>query len=57
MTAAPFDTLKLARQLHLPLELRQAGEAIRRRDHGDETCAEIGRSCNVSSWIISRLTA
>jgi hypothetical protein len=26
-----------------------------RRDHGDETLAEIGRSYNVSGWTISRL--
>jgi hypothetical protein len=30
-------------------------EAIRRRDHGEETLAEIGRSYNVSGWTISRL--
>jgi DNA invertase Pin-like site-specific DNA recombinase len=30
-------------------------EAIKRRDHGDETLAEIGRSYNVSGWTISRL--
>ena len=35
---------------------RQKREAIRRRDHGDETLAEIGRSYNVSGWTISRLT-
>jgi DNA invertase Pin-like site-specific DNA recombinase len=33
----------------------QIKEAIRRRDHGDETLAEIGRSYNVSGWTISRL--
>jgi len=33
----------------------QKREAIRRRDHGDETLAEIGRSYNVSGWTISRL--
>ena len=33
----------------------QIREAIRRRDHGDETLAEIGRSYNVSGWTISRL--
>lgn len=32
-------------------------EAIRRRDHGDETLAEIGRSYNVSGWTIARLSA
>jgi len=35
----------------------QKREAIRRRDHGDETLAEIGRSYNVSGWTISRLSA
>jgi hypothetical protein len=33
----------------------QIKEAIKRRDHGDETLAEIGRSYNVSGWTISRL--
>jgi DNA invertase Pin-like site-specific DNA recombinase len=35
----------------------QKREAIKRRDGGDETLAEIGRSYNVSGWTISRLTA
>jgi DNA invertase Pin-like site-specific DNA recombinase len=34
----------------------QRKEAIKRRDHGEETLAEIGRSYNVSGWTISRLT-
>jgi DNA invertase Pin-like site-specific DNA recombinase len=34
----------------------QKREAIRRRDYGDETLAEIGRSYNVSGWTISRLS-
>jgi DNA invertase Pin-like site-specific DNA recombinase len=34
----------------------QKKEAIKRRDHGDETLAEIGRSYNVSGWTIARLT-
>jgi DNA invertase Pin-like site-specific DNA recombinase len=33
----------------------QIKEAIRRRDKGDETLAEIGRSYNVSGWTIARL--
>ena len=33
----------------------QKREAIRRRDRGEETLAEIGRSYNVSGWTISRL--
>jgi DNA invertase Pin-like site-specific DNA recombinase len=33
----------------------QKREAIKRRDYGDETLAEIGRSYNVSGWTISRL--
>ncbi len=32
-------------------------EAIKRRDHGEETLAEIGRSYNVSGWTIARLAA
>ena len=35
----------------------QQKEAIKRRDKGEETLAEIGRSYNVSGWTISRLTA
>ena len=34
----------------------QRKEAIRRRDQGDESLAEVGRSYNVSGWTISRLT-
>jgi len=37
------------------LELTQRREAIKRRDHGKETLAEIGRAYNVSGWTISRL--
>jgi DNA invertase Pin-like site-specific DNA recombinase len=33
----------------------QRKEAIRRRDSGEETLAEIGRSYNVSGWTIARL--
>ena len=33
----------------------QKREAIRRRDKGQESLAEIGRSYNVSGWTISRL--
>jgi DNA invertase Pin-like site-specific DNA recombinase len=33
----------------------QRREAIKTRDNGDETLAEIGRSYNVSGWPISRL--
>ena len=33
----------------------QRREAIKRRDQGEETLAEIGRSYNVSGWTISRL--
>jgi hypothetical protein len=29
--------------------------ATPRRDHGDETLAEIGRGYNVSGWTIARL--
>jgi hypothetical protein len=34
---------------------QQKREAIKRRDHGVETLAEIGRSYNVSGWTIARL--
>src|SRR3954470_10962353 len=37
------------------LTLHQKREAIARRERGDETLAEIGRSYNVSGWTISRL--
>jgi DNA invertase Pin-like site-specific DNA recombinase len=37
------------------LTAHQKKEAIRRRDHGEETLAKIGRSYNVSGWTISRL--
>jgi DNA invertase Pin-like site-specific DNA recombinase len=33
----------------------QKREAIKRRDHGEESLAEIGRTYNVSRWTISRL--
>jgi DNA invertase Pin-like site-specific DNA recombinase len=33
----------------------QKKEAIKRRDHGEETLAEIGKSYNVSGWTIARL--
>jgi hypothetical protein len=33
----------------------QCKEAIRRRDKGNETLAEIGRSYHVSEWTIARL--
>ncbi len=36
---------------------QQQKEALRRRERGEETLAEIGRSYNVSSWTISRLAA
>ena len=32
-------------------------EAIKRRDRGEESLAEIGRSYNVSGWTIARLGA
>jgi hypothetical protein len=35
----------------------QQREAIKRRDQGDESLADIGRSYNVSAAAISRLTA
>src|ERR1700680_2558750 len=38
------------------LTAHQKREALERRERGDETHAEIGRSYNVSGWTISRLT-
>jgi hypothetical protein len=35
----------------------QKREAIRRRDRGDDSLADIGRSYNVSGWTISRLSS
>jgi DNA invertase Pin-like site-specific DNA recombinase len=35
----------------------QRREAVKRRDHGEETLADIGRSYNVSGWTIGRLEA
>jgi hypothetical protein len=37
------------------LTAHQKKEAIKRRDHGEETLAEIGCGYNVSGWTISRL--
>ena len=39
------------------LTAHQQREAMRRRESGEETLAEIGRSYNGSSWTISRLAA
>ena len=39
------------------LTLHQWHEAIRRRDKGEETLAEIGRSYNVSGWTIARISS
>ena len=38
------------------LTAHQKKESIKRRDHGEETLAEIGRSYNVSRWTIARLS-
>ena len=45
--------LKLGRKPKLTEH--QCKEAIRRRDKGEESLAEIGRSYNVSGWTIGRL--
>ena len=45
--------VKLGRKPKLTPHQRR--EAIARRERGDETLAEIGRSYNVSGWTISRL--
>jgi uncharacterized protein YuzE len=39
------------------LTARQKREAIHRRDHGDETLAEIGHNHNVCGWTIARFDA
>ncbi len=49
-----LETVKLGRKPKLIGH--QEHEAIKRRDRGEETLAEIGRSYNVSGWTISRLT-
>src|SRR6478736_1408267 len=46
--------VKLGRKPKLTPHQRR--EAIARRERGDETLAEIGRSYNVSGWTISRLS-
>jgi DNA invertase Pin-like site-specific DNA recombinase len=52
---AKANGVRLGRKPTLPHHQQQ--EAIKRRDHGEETLAEIGRSYNVSGWTISRLQA
>jgi len=47
--------VKLGRKPKLTEHQRR--EAIARRDRGEETLAEIGRSYNVSGWTIARLVA
>ena len=47
--------VKLGRRPKLTEHQRK--EAIRRRDQGEESLAEIGRSYNVSGWTIARLRA
>jgi len=51
---AVANGVKLGRKPKLTDHQRK--EAIKRRDRGGETLAEIGRSYNVSGWTISRLT-
>jgi hypothetical protein len=53
--ARQCGVLKLGRKPKLTDH--QKREAIRWRDHGDETLEEIGRSYNVSAATISRLAA
>jgi DNA invertase Pin-like site-specific DNA recombinase len=47
--------VKMGRKLKLTTH--QIREAIKRRDQGDETLVDIGRSYNVSGWTIGRLKA
>jgi predicted DNA-binding WGR domain protein len=70
LVGEPYDTEALAdAALHRQVERKrrrgyteqaeahnhQKREAILRRDHGDDTLAEIGRSYNVSAATIARL--
>jgi hypothetical protein len=50
---AVANGVKLSRKPTLTDHQRR--KTIKRRDHGEETLAEIGRSYNVSGWTISRL--
>ncbi len=50
---AKADGVKMGRPPKLTAH--QKKEVIKRRDYGEETLAEIGRSYNVSAWTISRL--
>jgi DNA invertase Pin-like site-specific DNA recombinase len=50
---AKANGVKLGRKPKLTDHQRK--EAIKRRDRGDETLTEIGRSYNVSGWTIARL--
>lgn len=50
---AKAQGVKMGRPMKLTDHQRK--EAIRRRDKGEETLAEIGRSYNVSGWTIARL--
>ncbi len=52
-TRAKAHGVKMGR--HPKLTDHQKRGAINRRDHGEETLAEIGRSYNVSGWTIVRL--
>jgi hypothetical protein len=58
MLAMADRNIRGAFTLGRPLKLtpHQKKEAIKRRDHGEETLAEIGRSYNVSGWTIARLS-
>jgi DNA invertase Pin-like site-specific DNA recombinase len=51
---AVANGVKMGRKPKLPPP-QQKREAIRRRDNGEGSLAEIGRSYNVSGWTISRL--
>jgi hypothetical protein len=53
LSIADANGVKMGRQPKLTPHLIK--EAIKRRDHGEETLAEIGKSYNVSGWTISRV--
>jgi hypothetical protein len=54
LARAVADGVRLDRKPALTHHQQQ--ESIKRRGHGEETLAEIGRSYNISGWTISRLT-
>lgn len=50
-----WHDLRLRARIHGKLTTHQRAEAVRRRDKGEETLAEIGRTYNVSPQTIGRV--